>query len=356
VAAVVSHVCGIQAQDTLAAALSVRARTSGVTHKDVQRALEDSRSIVRTWAMRGTLHWLAAEDVGWLVALLGRRFQAANARRRDQLGLDQETTRRGVRLLEAFVAEHGPSTRDEIVAHLAARGLELRGQARPHLIAYAAQAGRVCYGPERGREPTYVLVDDWLPGGRADARSHGAALGELARRYLRAFAPLQAEDFAAWSGLAVSDARAAWASIERDLLQVDVEGQTMWGLRGRGAAPDGGGSGAEELGGTRADRLHDGGAAIVRLLPAFDTYLLGYRRRDLAVAAEFGRRVNAGGGMVRPTDASSARGGSSVGAGAARSRSSRSRRWRGTSRTRWRTKSTTSGGSSRCRYRLTADS
>lgn len=38
----------------------------------------------------------------------------------------------------------------------------------------------------------------------------------------------------------------------------------------------------------------------VRLLPAFDAYLLGYRRRDLSVPAALQRRLQRGGGWLHP--------------------------------------------------------
>src|SRR5579864_5129625 len=84
VAGVVRHMCGIPAQDPRAAPLAIRARTTGLHAGAVERACREERSVVRTWAMRGTLHLLAAEDVGWLGALLGPIFLAAGARRRHE--------------------------------------------------------------------------------------------------------------------------------------------------------------------------------------------------------------------------------------------------------------------------------
>jgi Winged helix DNA-binding domain len=286
-AQVVRDVCGVQAQDTAAAALAVRVRSTGLTLAGVEHALIEARSIVRTWAMRGTLHWLAAEDVGWLLALLGPSMQAGNRRRRLQLGLDDASIARGVRLLRSMLAEDGPLTRDEIVARLGKRGLTLQGQARPQLLYYAALDRVICYGAERGHEPTYVLLEDWL--GRDSTRQveREVALSELARRYIAAFGPARPADLAVWSGVSVGEARTAWASVAAELREVTLGGQAAWLLRGGG----------------RGTWLEDGAQAeeVVRLLPSFDTYLLGYRDRSLTVAPEHVRRVNAGGGMLRPT-------------------------------------------------------
>src|SRR3954468_15405115 len=83
------HVVGIQAQEPRAGALSIRARTEGLTAEDVRRALEEERSIVRTWAMRGTIHFVAAEDVGWLHELLAPRELPGEHRALDKLGVPE---------------------------------------------------------------------------------------------------------------------------------------------------------------------------------------------------------------------------------------------------------------------------
>jgi hypothetical protein len=130
---------GVQAQESPAAALALRARRSGLTATEVEHARVTARTIVRTWAMRGTLHLLAASDLGWLLPLLGPVFSQGSRRRRLELGLDDETTARGVRLLHDTLARESPLTRAEIVERLGARGLRLEGQAAPHLIGQAAR-------------------------------------------------------------------------------------------------------------------------------------------------------------------------------------------------------------------------
>ena len=84
---VVRAVCAVQAQDAYAAVLSVWTRGAGLTSADVERARSVERSLVRTWCLRGTLHLLAAEDLGWMLALLGSFFAAGGRSRRLALGL-----------------------------------------------------------------------------------------------------------------------------------------------------------------------------------------------------------------------------------------------------------------------------
>jgi hypothetical protein len=281
----VREVCGIQAQDVPAAALAVRARTSGLTPADIERARVAERSIVRAWFMRGTLHWTAAEDVRWLLALLGPPLIAANRSRRAELGLDDEACARGVRLIRDALASRGPLTRAELAAQLAPHDVPTEGQAMPHLLYVAALEGVICHGPERGREPTYLLLDDWLTY-REEALPREAALAKLARRYLSAYGPARPEDLSSWSGLVLTDARAAWRLIEKELSEVGVAGPSAWVLKARVAW---------------LDEAMASPMPVVSLLGAFDTYLLGHKSRDLVAAPEHQKRINKGGGWVLPT-------------------------------------------------------
>lgn len=281
-AQVVRDLCAIQAQDAPAAALALRVRCPGLTAADVVRARDQERSIVRTWCMRSTLHFLPAEDAGWLLGLIGPLFVRANRSRRIELGLDDETAARAIALLRDELAAQGPLTRDEITARLARRGMVLHGQARPHLLGLAALQGMVCQGPMRGRQPTYTLLADWVNTGPALPRPEAGA--RLARRYLAGHAPATPEDFAVWSGLTLGAARAAWQQIGGEVFAVETAAGTTWLLRAQEASLDE--PAAPE--------------PLVRLLPNYDDYLLGYRSRELIVSPDRVRRMFPGGGLLRP--------------------------------------------------------
>lgn len=282
-AQVARSLSGVQAQDLPAAILALRPRSSGLTADDVRRALWQERSLVRTWCFRGTLHLLATEDFGWLLPLLGPVFVARSRRRFAELGLDEDTSARGAKALRSLLGSRGPLTRAVIVEHLATHGVHLEGQARPYLLFRAALEGIIWYGPNQGAEPSYVLVDDWIERGQSLPRD--AALADLARRHLSAYGPAGPADLAAWSGLSMGDARAGWTSIGGEVIEVEIDGTPAWMLREQAFWLD-----------TPAE-----GPAVVRLLPAFDTYLLGHAKRDLIVAPEHARRVNKGSGWLHPT-------------------------------------------------------
>lgn len=256
---VVRHLIAIQAQLPSAAALAIRARSSRTSAVDVATAY-GSGDLVRTWLFRGTLHVVAAEDVDWLLSLIRQTITARTARRRSELGLDDTTLERSAAVLNEALVGGEPRTRTELFAVLSAAGIDPSGQRGIHLIRNAALTGTVCFGPDRGHEPTWVARRP-----RPDRRSRPKALAELARRYRTAYGPTDARDLAAWAGLAAVDARQAW-------------------------------SGAAGVGARR-----DGNEPAVRLLPHFDPYLLGYRSRDLIVSAAHAPAVWTGGGFIMPT-------------------------------------------------------
>jgi hypothetical protein len=272
---VVRHLVGIQAQASLAAELGVRARAKGVTLADVDRARLEDRSVIRTWAMRGTIHLISAEDVGWLVPLTVGPSMPRVWRRLAEESVPRRTAERAVGLIEDMLAAEGPLTRAEIAERLRRRRVRTEGQARAHLTWLAAARGVCCFGPTRGGRPTFVLLRDWVSEPRA--LEGDGALAELATRYLRAHGPATPEDLAAWSGLRAADVRRAWGLVADRLTEVETRGSTTWRLRSR-----------------RAEASPD----LVRLLPMFDEYLLGWRSRDLVLPERHRRRVIPGGGMI----------------------------------------------------------
>lgn len=279
--ALLQGVCSLQAQELAAAHLAVRARSGGLRLEHVRRAREVERTLALTWCMRGTLHLVAAEDLAWLLPFCGPLYIHKGQRRYKELGLDAQTRAKAAEIMRDVLHERGPLTRPELAQLLAAQAIPVAGQAIAHLVSYAALAGVICFGPERGGDLTYVLLEDWL-GYQPQPLDEARLLARLARRYLEAYGPATAEDFASWAGIAIGQARAGLQAIRSELLEVEIPGSTAWMLEGqatwRNAAP---------------------AAPVVRLLPRYDAYLLGYRSRDFMVSEAYARRIHPGGGQIQ---------------------------------------------------------
>jgi len=283
---IMQRIGAIQAQDLAASQLALRARGDDLTLDAVVRACNEERSVVRTWLMRGTLHLVAAEDVRWLLRLLAPTFIEADRRRRLELGLDDALCERALPALRKILGGGTAMARAELIAALAQHGIAIdaKSQAPAHLVGYAAMKGLICRGADRAdgepTYPTYVLLDEWIA--PSHDREPDNPLAALARLYLRGHGPATAGDLAWWAGVSLRAAREGMEAVADELAEVSVGEARAWML-------------------ADAPALDAEAAPTLRLLPAFDAYLLGYRRRDLALDPSFAKRVNAGGGWVHPT-------------------------------------------------------
>ncbi|HMI81337.1 MAG TPA: crosslink repair DNA glycosylase YcaQ family protein, partial [Solirubrobacterales bacterium] len=158
---VAERLLAVQGQDPRGARLAVRARTSGVTAADVDRALSEERSLLITWLNRGTLHLVRSEDYPWLHALTTPPLFTSAARRLRQEGVSPEAADRGVKTIERALVEEGPLTRLQLRERLERAGTPSAGQALIHLLFLATLRGVAVRGPMAGKEHAYALVRDW---------------------------------------------------------------------------------------------------------------------------------------------------------------------------------------------------
>jgi hypothetical protein len=267
---------GVQAQDSRWAKWSVGLRVGACREEHVERALQE-RQIVRTWLLRGTLHFVAAADLGWLNALLAPGIIRGNGRRYQQLELDNAAFSSSQSVLQRAIEANGPLTRPEIKTLFEQQSLPAQGQQLPYLLQRASLEGLICNGLPRGSEPTFVLISEWL--GAQTTLHREEALGLLAERYFSSHGPAVLQDFIWWSGLNAREARHALESA-LTLSKFKVGEAEYWAA---------------------GEPLSTGGAVNAHLLPPFDDYLLGYKDRSLVLDGVFAKRVNAGGGMPKPT-------------------------------------------------------
>jgi hypothetical protein len=182
------------------AELTLAARVEGLGPDDVGRALWEERSLVKTWAMRGTLHLLpAAEFPLWQAALATRRGWEAGAWQR-AFASREELERINQAVAEAL---DGRLSREELAAEVARRtGSEQLGdklrESWGALLKPAAALGLLCFAPSQGQQVRFTRPDTWLDGW--DEHDPDAAMAEVTRRFLAASGPVTREDFARWLG------------------------------------------------------------------------------------------------------------------------------------------------------------
>ncbi len=250
----------VQAQDYHGSLYAIGLRLPMATEHTIEQAVAD-RKIVRTWPMRGTIHYVPAEDVRWMLTLLARRRIPRNRNIYRRAGLDEADFEKARKVLVRVLSGGKVLMRSEVYEALEAAKIKTGPEQRGlHIIGYWAQMGLICLGARRGKQTTIALLDDWIPDGKSLKGEE--ALAELAGRYFVSHGPATLADFAWWSGLNAADARAALQAIRSRLVPLTVDGRTYWaGPRGdppRKTLPE------------------------VHLLPAYDEFSVAYKdRREL---------------------------------------------------------------------------
>lgn len=256
---VVRHLVAVQSQDYPGATWALGQRLDGWTEASIG-ATFDEGAYVRTHVLRPTWHFVAPEDLRWLLALTGPRLKRGAAHRHRALEIDDDLVVRAIGIFERAIGEDGPQTRPELGAALGRAGIDADGGRLAHLVMCAEYDSRICSGPRKGRLQSYALIDERVPPSRS--RERDEALSELAGRYVRGHGPVQDIDLAWWSGSSLGDARrglaAAGAEMERTTLQ---DGRTFW-------SADGGAAAAGAI------------APTAHLLPNYDELLVAMRDRQ----------------------------------------------------------------------------
>ena len=273
---------GAQAQVMSAAELQLGVR-SKCSVEDVRQALWKDKTLVKTWLMRGTLHLVPSTDLPIYTAAMRSRWVWPNS---TWLKWAQLTEPELVSLIEVIGdALDQPLTREELIATVARSSSDhvrtVLKSGWSTLLKPVARAGRLCFGPSRGQSVTFVRPDRWLSSWQEIDPDF--ALVEVARRYMRAYGPATKDDFARWWGSWPGVGKAAWTGLVEELVPVSIEGKR-----------------ADALAIDLKQLAIEAPSASVRLLPAFDPYLMGHLRRDHLFEPKHRARVSRTAGWISP--------------------------------------------------------
>jgi Winged helix DNA-binding domain len=267
----------MQAQDYLGSLWAIGLRLPGATAANIEQAIA-GRTIVRTWPLRGTLHFVAAADVRWMLELLAPRILTGSANRQRQLELDDATIERSKKLFINALQGGMQLTRDAMYGLLEAARISTAGQRGLHILWSLAQHGIICFGAHQGKQPTFALLDEWAPNAKKLERDE--ALATLARRYFIGHGPATLQDFAWWSGLKVTDAKAGLDLAAPHLVRETIGDRIYWMADAPQVSPN----------------------SSAYLLPGFDEYILGYTDRSAALDPRHALKVVTGNnGRFMPT-------------------------------------------------------
>jgi hypothetical protein len=280
--AVVDRMLAVQAQDFGAACWALGVRAPGTLQSDVIAAL-DAGEIIRSWPMRGTLHFVPPADLRWMLSITTERMLNGLTLRHRQLELESPDLAKAQDVVTSAIAGGGSISRAELMELWEANGIATAGQRGYHLIYYLAQTGVLCWGPSHKTQQSLVLLDEWAPESRD--LSHDEALAEFFVRYLSGHGPATVKDFVWWIKGTVAGAKTALAVAGDRVTSLNVDGVEYW-------MPS-------ELAGRAAESTRTAAAkSAVHLLPAFDEYLIGYQNRDVVLDPEQANIIVPGGNGV----------------------------------------------------------
>ncbi len=285
---VVDEIGCLHAQLMSSAELSLWARVDKLTRNDVEKWLWTDRRLVKTWAMRGTLHLLKSDEYPLWRAGLGTYAHYLKPAWFKAFGVTQEELET---LIDAITRglDRRTLTRDELVVRVAkitksdALADKLRGSWGA-MLKPASFQGRLCFGPNKGRNVSFVRPDQWLDLNESDEVDPTEALEEITRRFLWAYGPATREDFARWWAVSPAAGGRLISGMGDEVAPVGLDGGRYWAL-------------TETL-----DEMHAASPAkSVRLLPGFDPYIIGSTKHAAKLmTGNFKARVHRPQGWVSP--------------------------------------------------------
>lgn len=260
----------MQAQDYLASLWGIGCRTHHSIEKDVEQAIID-RKIVRSWPLRGTLHFVSANDIHWMLELSKARIDSKHGNRiKKDYNLNEKVFTRCKKILEKALTNNQFLTRDELYEVLEKSKISTGLQRGLHIISELARDGFICFGARKGKQQTFVLLDSWIRSPKKIKRDEGIV--KLAERYFTSHGPATLSDFTWWSGLSPAEAKSGLEQIKSNLHHEDLDGNRFWMS-----------SSALSSQKTNASTIH--------LLPSFDEYVISYANRSAVLEDMYFRKM-----------------------------------------------------------------
>ena len=260
---IVSWMGAMQAQDFLMARWAIGARVIGTTDLDVLTTLDEAK-IIRTHLLRPTWHFVAAEDVYWLLELTAPQIRTSQKARERQLELTEEIYTKSNSVIENSLKDVDYLTREQLLDAIQRTGIAIDQNRSAHLLMRAEVDQVLCNGPIKSGKLTYALLARRVP--KAKRLTKEEALAKLAQRYFFSRCPATQQDFAWWSGLPAGDVRQAMELTKVDFHPEKIQGHTYWIPNNLS--------------------IHNQRRLNAHLLPPFDEFIVSYTGRSAAIPPE----------------------------------------------------------------------
>lgn len=214
--------------------------------------------ILRTHLLRPTWHFVAAEDIRWLLMLTAPRVNAINQFTYRKMELAGADFIRCNNIISKALEGGKQLTRDELNSELKKHKIEASGVRLVSIMMQAELDGLICSGARQGKQFTYALLEERVP--KTKTKTREEALAELAKRYFTSRGPATVKDFSVWSGLHMTDCRTALELVKPQFENTFVANETYY------------------FDGTIVSKKSN--PENLYLLPIYDEMIMGYKNRD----------------------------------------------------------------------------
>ena len=274
---IVGWMGAMQAQDFNMAKWAIGLRFNKATEKDIDAAI-NSAEIIRTHVLRPTWHFVAADDIYWMVGLTASRIKSSMKGRNKQLELNDKVFKKSFSVIEKVLKDGNHLTRKELVTELNKAKIATNDNRSSHILFHAELEGIICSGSMKGKQTTYALLKERIP--KPKPLKKEEALFKLAKKYFESHCPATLQDFIWWSGLSVTDAKLGLALIKDDFISEEINGQEYWFPQSFSTPKK--------------------FKPSVFLLPAFDEFLISYKDRSAAIILDHQKKAFSNNGIFWP--------------------------------------------------------
>jgi hypothetical protein len=257
---------------------AIGARLAGMTDRKVESAINNGE-ILRIHVLRPTWHFVAADDIHWMLQLSAPKIKSSLKTRHKQLELSESLITKTNSIIEKTLSKEIYLTRNELADEFHKEGIRTDDNRLSHILFRSEMDGIVCSGPVKDNKLTYALLHERVPHKKEFSRDE--SLAELAKRYFNSRCPATLEDFIWWSNLTVQDARKAMDLIKSDFISVTMASKKYLIPNSFSEAASAKGS--------------------VHLLPAYDEFLISYRDRSNSLSEVSDRKTISNNGIFYPT-------------------------------------------------------
>ncbi len=275
---VVSYMGAMQSQAFEMAKWGIGARLKGATNAAIEDAINTGK-IIRTHILRPTWHFVAAEDIRWMLQLSAPRVKPILMGYWKMRGIEKSVYTPAIRVIEKLLENGNHLTRQEIGDALIAQGIIADPDLTHCITGIAEIDGIVCSGRLKGNKQTYALMHEWIP--KTEKLCKEEALERLARTFFTSHGPATLQDFCWWSGMTLTDAKKVMGQMKHDFICKEVNGRTFW-MKNDIVLPT-----------NNDDSL--------LLLPPFDEFVVSYKDRSELIEDHHYGKVMTKNGLFSPT-------------------------------------------------------